>query len=77
MEYGMISKNSYLDRKKIKIYQTSLFQRGLVVFSLVFVIAIYGTILFFEPSLYIAVAGAAILLLIIIVFYFSAFRAYL
>ena len=73
----MISKNSYLDRKKIKIYQTSLFQRGLVVFSLVFVIAIYGTILFFEPSLYIAVVGAAILLLIIIVFYFSTFRAYL
>ena len=76
-EYGMISKNSYLVKKKIKIYQTSFLQRGLAVFSVVFVAAIYLTILIVNLNLYLVIGGAVVLLLIVCVLYFSTFRAYL
>lgn len=62
---------------KIKIYQTSLFQRGLAVFSVVFVAAIYLTVLIVKPNLYFAIGGAVVLLLIACVLYFSTFRGYL
>lgn len=78
---GVMTMNAETEQKspkgKIKIYQTSLFQRGLAVFSVVFVAAIYLTVLIVKPNLYLAIGGAVVFLLIVCILYFSTFRAYL